>query len=92
MDDYENWLNARREYLRIVGGPVFSDLDAFSVLFCDDEYCRDIIRAADADKPIPRKLTAQERKRHRKAASDWICAMKLWAKDMRKNKLPGRKA
>lgn len=92
VDDYENWLNARREYLRIVGGPVCSDLDAFAVLFCDDEYRRDIIRAADEEKAKPRKPTAQERKRHRKAAADWINAMKLWAKDMRKNKLPGRKA
>lgn len=91
-DDYENWLNARREYLRIVG-PICSDLDAFAVLFtCDDEYRREIERAADADKIKPRKPTAQERKQHRKAAAEWINAMKAWAKDMRKNKLPGRKA
>lgn len=91
MNDPRSWFEAHREYLRITG-PVYSDMDAFSTLFtCDEEYRQAIVRAADGDKAIPRKLTAEDRKRHRKAASEWINAMKLWAKNMRRYPLPGKR-
>lgn len=88
MNDYSKWLAARRDLLRITG-PVYTQ-DAFTPMFCDDEYRREIVKAADAEKPKPRKPTPSERKRHKEAATKWIKAMAAWAKNPR-NPLPGRK-
>ena len=90
-DGHKDWLNARRNFLRITG-PVYSSMTELSGVFvCDEEYRKAIIKAADQDKPKPRKLTKEDRKRHHQAAARWIKAMATWAKDMRSNPLPRRK-